>query len=69
VYIDESGYDNRIGFRRTRWFPLGVTPIQIVRLRRDQKHQILPAYTQDGILFARVFDGLIDTIVFEDFIE
>jgi transposase len=69
VYIDESGCDNRIGFRRTGWSPLGVTPIQIARLRRDQRHQILPAYTQDGILFARVFSGSTDTTVFEDFVE
>lgn len=69
VYIDESGCDNRIGFRRTGWSPLGVTPIQITRLRRDQRHQILPAYTQDGILFARVFSGSTDTTVFEDFVE
>jgi hypothetical protein len=66
VYIDESGCDNRIGFRRTGWSPLGVTPIQIARLRRDQRHQILPAYTQDGILFARVFSRSTDTTVFED---
>lgn len=55
VYIDESGCDNRIGFRRTGWSPLGVTPVQIARLHRDQKHQILPAYAQDGIMLARVF--------------
>ena len=27
VYINESGYDNRIGFKRTGWSPLGVTPV------------------------------------------
>jgi transposase len=26
VYVDESGCDKRIGFRRTAWSPLGVTP-------------------------------------------
>jgi transposase len=26
VYVDESGCDKRIGFRRTGWSPLGVTP-------------------------------------------
>jgi transposase len=35
VYIDESGCNNRIGFRRTGWSPLGVTPVQISRLHRD----------------------------------
>jgi hypothetical protein len=26
VYVDESGCDKRIGFRRTGWSPLGVAP-------------------------------------------
>ena len=69
VYIDESRYDNRIRFRRTGQSPLGVIPVQIARLYRDQRHQILPAYVQDSILLARVFQGSIDTTVFEDFIE
>jgi len=43
--------------------------VQIARLHRDQRHQILPAYTQDGIILARVFQGSTDTTVFEDFIE
>jgi transposase len=35
VYINESRCDNRIGSRRTRWSPLGVTPVQIARLHCD----------------------------------
>lgn len=55
VYVDESGCDKRVGFRRTGWSPLGVTPVQITRLHRDRRYQILPAYAQDGIVLARVF--------------
>lgn len=29
VYINESGCDKWIGFRRTGWSPLGIVPIQI----------------------------------------
>lgn len=29
VYIDESGCDKHIRFRRTRWSPLRVTPVQV----------------------------------------
>lgn len=29
VYVDESGCDKRVGFRRTGWSPLRVTPVQI----------------------------------------
>jgi transposase len=60
VYVDESGCDKRIGFRRTGWSPLGVTPVQVSKFHRDQRYQILPAYSQDGIVFSRVFQGSTD---------
>jgi transposase len=69
VYVDESGCDKRVGLRRTGWSPLGVTPVQVARYQREKRYQILPAYTQDGILLARVFQGTTDSAVFEDFIE
>jgi transposase len=69
VYVDESGCDKRIGFRRTGWSPLGVTPIQVTRFHRDRRYQILPAYTQDGILLSRIFQGSTDGTMFENFIE
>jgi transposase len=69
VYVDESGCDKRIGFRRTGWSPLGVAPVEVARFHRDCRHQILPAYTQDGVLFSKVFQGSTDGAVFEDFIE
>ena len=69
VYVDESGCDKRIGFRRTGWSPLEVAPVEIAQFHRDRRHQILPTYTQDGILFSKVFQGSTDGAVFEDFIE
>ena len=69
MYVDESGCDKRIGFRRTGWSPSGVPPVQVARFQREQRHQILPAMTQDGIILARVFQGSTDGAVFEDFIE
>ena len=69
VFVDESGCDKRIGFRQTGWSPLGVTPIQVSWFQREQRYQILPAYTQDGDILARVFQGSTDSAVFEDFIE
>lgn len=69
VFVDESGCDKRIGFRRTGWAPSGVTPVQIAQFQREQRWQILPAYTQDGILFSLVFQGSTDSAIFEEFIE
>jgi transposase len=69
VYVDESGCDKRVGFRCTGWSPLGVTPVQVTQFHRGQRYQILPAYAQDGIILARVFQGSTDTTIFEDFIE
>jgi hypothetical protein len=36
VYIDESGCDKRIGYRRTGWAPLGVTLVQVAKFHRGQ---------------------------------
>jgi hypothetical protein len=69
VYVDESGCDKRVGFGRTGWSPLGTIPVQIARYQREQRYQILPAYTQDGILLAWVFQGTTGGTVFENFIE
>jgi DDE superfamily endonuclease len=69
VYIDESVYDKRIGFRRTGWSPLGVVPLQVARFYCDQWYQILSVYCQDRVVLSCVFQGSTDTTVFEDFIE
>ncbi|OQD68577.1 hypothetical protein PENANT_c109G00802 [Penicillium antarcticum] len=68
VYVDESGCDKRIGFRRTGWSPLGTAPLQVANFHRDQRYQILLAYCQDAILLSRVFQGSTDAAVFEDFV-
>jgi hypothetical protein len=58
-----------LGFDEQDGPPLGVTPVQIAKFHRDQRHQILPAYSQNGILLLRIFQGTTDSTVFEDFIE
>jgi transposase len=68
VFVDESGCDKRVGFRRTGWAPLGVTPAQVSQFHRGQRYQILPAYAQDGVVFSRVFQGSTDASLFENFI-
>ena len=69
VFVDESRCDKRVGHRRTGWSPLGVTPVQVSKFHRGQRYQILPAYTQDGILLSRIFKGSTDAVLFESFIE
>ena len=69
IFVDESGCDKRAGLRRTGWSPRSVTPVQVDPFHRGKRYQILPAYCQDGILLAKVFQGTTDSDVFEDFIE
>lgn len=69
VFVDESGCDKRVGYRRTGWSPLGVTPVQVSKFHRGQRYQILPAYTQDGVILSRIFKGSTDASFFESFIE
>lgn len=69
IFVDESGCDKRAGLRRNGWSPRGVTPVQVDQFHRGKRYQILPAYCQDGMLLAEVFQGTADGGVFEDFIE
>ncbi|KAM5528950.1 hypothetical protein FOXYSP1_16794 [Fusarium oxysporum f. sp. phaseoli] len=69
IFIDELGADRRVGCRNKGWAPSGVTPIQVGRFNREQRYQILAAYTQDGIELARVYPGSTDAALFKDFIE
>jgi DDE superfamily endonuclease len=69
VYVNESGCNKRISFKRTGWFPLGTRPVQITRYQREKRYQILPAYTQDGVLLSCVFQETTDNAAFKDFIE
>jgi hypothetical protein len=69
VFVDESGCDKRAGFRRTAWSPLGIAPSQVTKFHRDQRFQILPAYSQDGVVMTRIFKGSTDASYFEDFIQ
>lgn len=68
VFVDESGCDRRAGYRRWGWSPKGTTPVQVARFGRGKRWHILPAYAQDGIMLRRVYQGVTDSDVFEDFI-
>jgi hypothetical protein len=69
IHIDESGCNLHDGRRSKGWSPRGVTPKQVGQLQRGKRHQILPAYTQEGVIHARVFEGSTDAAVFEGFIR
>lgn len=69
VFIDESGIDKPCVFRRKGWAKEGIAPVQKARFQREDRVQILAAYTQRGVKLARVFPGSTDKATFEDFIE
>lgn len=46
-----------------------MAPVQLARFHRERRYQILPAYAQDGIVLARVYQGSTDSSVFEDFVQ
>jgi len=69
VFVDESGCDTATGIRRTGWSPRGIAPVQTANFHREQRHQILPAYTQYGVLHAKIFQGSTDGDVIDDFVK
>jgi len=68
VFIDESGCDARIGSRRSGWSPRGVQPSKIERFHRGRRVQILPAYTQEGVLEALIYSGYTDAEGFDSWL-
>lgn len=69
VFVDESGSDRSIGTRKRGYAPRGIIPVQIKRFHRGKRVQILPAYTQDGVIYFEVYEGSTTTQVFDGFIE
>lgn len=69
VFIDESGLDRSIGTRKRGWAGRGRRPRQVKQFHRGRRLQILPAYTQDGVMHFRVFEGSTDAEIFKDFIK
>lgn len=67
VYVDESGCDERIGFRRTGWPPHGTAPVQMFKFYRDQTYTacICPRPHCSFLCL----QGSTATSIFEDFIE
>jgi hypothetical protein len=55
VFVDESGCDTLAGVRRTGRAPRSMPAVQTANFHREQRHQILPAYTQEGIIHAQIF--------------
>ena len=69
VFVDESGCDKHTGSRKRGWSPIGVPAIQVEQFHRGRKYQILPAYTQNGLLLADIYQGTTNGAIFESFIE
>lgn len=69
VFVDESGCDRHDRFRRRGWAPRGSPATKTSDFHRDPRYQILPAYAQDGIMLARVYQGSTDAAFFQDFIS
>ena len=68
VFVDESGCDRRIGYRHWGWSPKGAGPVRVTEFGRGKRWHILPAYTQDGVIIKRVYQGSTDSAIFNDFI-
>ncbi len=50
VFIDETGVDRSIRIHHKGWARRGKRLHQVKRFYHGQRFQILPAYTQDGVI-------------------
>lgn len=69
MFVDESGINPPDALRTKGWAKAGITPILKAKFQRENRVQILSAYTLKGIKLSRVFTGATDKVLFKDFIK
>ena len=69
VFVDESGSDNRDGFRKFGYAISGETPLYKRRLVRGRRISTIAAITTDGVLGYDLSDGSINGEKFFDFVR
>jgi hypothetical protein len=69
VTVDESGCGTLASVRRTDWTPRGMRAVMTVGFNPEERHQILPACTQSGVIYTRMHQESTDGELFVDFID
>lgn len=69
VFIDELSFGQGTGSRRMAWSPHGTTPVRIPYDDQECPYHVMLAYSQDGVLLSRIFQGSMGRGIFEDFLE
>jgi transposase len=69
VFVDESGANERTGYRKYGWSPRGSIAIEYSPLKRSERWSILPALTLNGWIDCLIFQSSITGQIFEDWLE
>jgi len=70
VFIDESGANERTGYRKFGWSPIAIPTIEVSSIRRSERWSILPAYTCKGFLRGTlIYQGSITSEIFNAWIK
>jgi hypothetical protein len=68
VFLDESAANEFTKDRKTGWSLKGCPAVKERDFRRSERWSILPAYTRDGYMGWRIFQGSYTTAIFNDFV-
>lgn len=71
VFIDESGANERTGWRKRGWSPKGIACSALQGTKRSERWSILPALTVDGYLrdSTLIYQGSINRELFVQWLE
>jgi len=69
VLVDESAANERTGYRKCGWAPVGVTPSKSRPFVRSERWSLLPAYTSKGFMTWEIVHSSYTAQSFENFIE
>ena len=69
VFIDESAGNERTGYRKYVWAPIGSPSYSIESVKRSKRWSILSVFSIDGYIAHRIHHGSITAEIFNDFIR
>ena len=69
TFIDESGFNSKLGERKRGWGPKGKPVVFKVNTQRGENLSLLPAFTIHGYMTCNIYRGAVNAEMFEEFIE
>ena len=69
MFLNESAANKRMGDRKQSWVPIGIDCEVFMSIGRSEQWSILLVLTVKGYISYTIFQGVITSELFKDFVE